>query len=196
MEIVVKKESRKTRYTRTVIRDSLIELMKQRPITGITIKEICALADVSRPTFYAYYRNQYDLLQTIEDETFAYFETVVFVIKTKKPSKREIALRIAEVLRYIENNNNSVQVLLSENGDIVFQRKLFRHFITHFQNAMKDHYLKIPDEEKNEYYSIYKVHGIIALVHHWLKSSMNIPKNELAGMLVELIGVTGAARPS
>ncbi|MDR2632126.1 MAG: TetR family transcriptional regulator [Treponema sp.] len=28
----------------------------------ITIKEICDLADVSRPTFYTHYRDQYDLL--------------------------------------------------------------------------------------------------------------------------------------
>jgi AcrR family transcriptional regulator len=194
MEKIPKKESRKTRYTRMVIRDSLIELMKQRPIMEITIKEICALADVSRPTFYAHYRNQYDLLQSIENETFTYFENVIFAIRTKKPSRREIVLKITDVLLYIENNSNSVQVLLSENGDIDFQRKVFRHFIMHFQNAMKQHYLKISDEEKNEYYSIYKVHGIIALVHHWLKSSMNIPKNELAKMLVELMGVTGTVR--
>jgi AcrR family transcriptional regulator len=188
------KESRKTRYTKMVIRDSLIELMKQRPITDITIKEICALADVSRPTFYAHYRDQYALLQSIEDETFAYFETVVFVINTKKFSKREIALRVEDILQYIESDSNSVKVLLSENGDIGFQRKVFHRFITYLQRVMKRYSEKITDEEKIEYYSVFMVHGIIALVHHWLKSGMNIPKNELARMLIELIGVTGTMR--
>mgnify|MGYP000918741301 CR=1 FL=1 len=36
-----KKESRKTRYTRMVLQDSLIELMEKKPITKITIKELC-----------------------------------------------------------------------------------------------------------------------------------------------------------
>jgi AcrR family transcriptional regulator len=192
MEKIAKKDSRRTRYTRMVIRDSLLELMKQRPITNISIKEICALADVSRPTFYAHYQDQYALLQSIEDETFAYFENVVFVIGSKKISKREIALFIEDVLQYIENDSNSIKVLLSENGDPAFQRKFFCRFITHLQCVMKRYSEKTSDEGIIECYSIFMVHGIIALVHHWVKSNMKIPKNELAKILIELIGVTGA----
>jgi AcrR family transcriptional regulator len=193
-EKALKKESRKTRYTRTAIRDSLIELMKHRPITDITIKEICALADVSRPTFYAHYRDQYDMLKTIEDETFEYFETVVFANNTKKLNRREIVLLIEEVLQYIENDSNSVKVLLSENGDINFQRKIFSRFITYLQHVMKHYSEETSDERRIEYYSVFMVHGIIALVHHWVKENMDIPKNEMARMLVELIGATGAVR--
>ncbi|HCA30580.1 MAG TPA: TetR/AcrR family transcriptional regulator, partial [Ruminococcaceae bacterium] len=63
------KESRKTRYTRMVLQDSLLELMKNKPISKITIKELCETADINRTTFYAHYRDQYDLLRTIEGET-------------------------------------------------------------------------------------------------------------------------------
>jgi AcrR family transcriptional regulator len=182
------KESRKTRYTRMVIRNSLIELMKQRPITDITIKEICGLADVSRPTFYTHYRDQYDLLQGIEDEIIAYFENALFVKKTKKQGKREITLMIENVLQYIESNSNSVQVLLSENGDIGFQRKIFSRYVNYVQYMMKNYSEKASGEEKNEYYSIYTVHGIIAIVHHWLKNSMKIKRQDLARMIVELMG--------
>ncbi|MHB9291949.1 hypothetical protein Holit_01037 [Hollandina sp. SP2] len=189
MEKTPVKESRKTRYTRMVIRDSLIELMKQQPITDITIKEICNLADVSRPTFYTHYRDQYDLLQSIEDEVGVYFDNNIFANKVKKCGKREITQMIENVLQYIENNSNYVQVLLSENGDIGFQRKIFHRFVDHLQYMLKNYSGKISDEAKIECYSIYTVHGIIALVHHWLKNSMKIQSHELAGMLVELMGV-------
>jgi AcrR family transcriptional regulator len=182
------KESRKTRYTRMVIRDSLIELMKRRPITDITIKEICDLADVSRPTFYARYRDQYDLLQSLEDETAAYFESDFNSQKTKKKGKREITLILENILQYIENNGIFVQVILGENGDIGFQRKIFRQLVTYLQYTMKNHSEKNFDEEKNEYYSIYTINGIIALVHHWLKNGMKIPKQELIKIIAELMG--------
>jgi AcrR family transcriptional regulator len=188
MEKTPVKESRKTRYTRMVIGNSLIELMKRRPVTDITIKEICDLADVSRPTFYAHYRDQYDLLQSIEDEIIAYFENDVFVRNTKKQGKREIALMLENVLQYIESNSNSVQVLLSENGDIGFQRKIFSRFVKHIHYMMKNYSEKASGEEKNECYSIYTVSGMIAIVHHWLKTSMKIPRHELARMIVELMG--------
>lgn len=34
--------------------------MKKKSIMDITIKEICALAGLSRSTFYTYYKDQYD----------------------------------------------------------------------------------------------------------------------------------------
>jgi AcrR family transcriptional regulator len=189
MEKTPVKESRKTRYTRMVIRDSLIELMKRRSITDITIKEICGLADVSRPTFYTHYRDQYDLLQSVEDEVAVYFDNNIFADKVKKNGKREITQMIENILQYIENNSNSIQVLLSENGDIGFQKKIFHRLVTHIQYMIKNHSGRISDEVKSECYSIYTVHGIIALVHHWLKNSMKIPRHELAEMLVELMRV-------
>jgi hypothetical protein len=60
---------------------------------------------------------------------------------------------------------------------------------------MKHFSEKTSDEGKIEYYSVFMVHGVIALVHHWVKSNMKIPKNELALMLVELISVTGKVYP-
>ena len=57
------KMDRKTRYTRMVLQDSLIELMKEKPISKITIKELCEKADINRTTFYAHYTDQYDLLR-------------------------------------------------------------------------------------------------------------------------------------
>jgi hypothetical protein len=53
---------------------------------------------------------------------------------------------------------------------------------------MKNYSEKVTGEEKNEYYSIYTVHGIIAIVHHWLKNSMKIQRQDLAKMIVELMG--------
>lgn len=172
-----------------VIRNSFIDLMRQRPVTSITIKEICDIADVSRPTFYTHYRDQYDLLKSIEGETLAYFENGVFGNKTKKMGRQGIRQLIEDVLLYIETNSNSVQVLLSENGDIGFQKKIFRQFVAYLQYRMKNYSEKNLDEEKNEYYSIYTVNGIIALVHHWLKNDMKTHKHELAKMIVELMGV-------
>jgi len=54
-----------------VIKESLINLLEEKDISQITIKEICENADVNRSTFYAHYTDQYDLLRKIEDEFLA-----------------------------------------------------------------------------------------------------------------------------
>ena len=54
-----KKDDRRVKYSKMVIKDSFIQLLKEKPITKITIKEICALADINRATFYAHYTDTY-----------------------------------------------------------------------------------------------------------------------------------------
>jgi len=176
-------ENRKIRYTKMVIRDSLMELMKTKSILSVSIKDICELADISRSTFYAHYKDQYDLLRQIEEETVAYFEGMLDKYKDKH-SKKETAQMIEEMLTYMANNGNSIQVLLSENGDIAFQKKLFQHFANN-NLVIKYFSEKQQDDEAKTYYSVFLINGYLGLVQHWLKTNMSIPVPQLARMLLK-----------
>lgn len=59
---------RRIRYTKQAIKDSLFELMKETPVEKITVKELCAAADINRATFYAHYDTLTALLEEIEVE--------------------------------------------------------------------------------------------------------------------------------
>ncbi|MDR2659583.1 MAG: TetR/AcrR family transcriptional regulator [Spirochaetaceae bacterium] len=179
-------DSRKTRYTKKALRDSLIELMKSKSIIRITIKDVCDIADISRSTFYAHYNDQYDLLRQIEEETIVYFEEMLQKID-KNHSKREIVEMVEEMLQYIARNSNSIQVLLSENGNIDFQKKFFRRFTQH-QGIMTNFFTGSSeyDPEIREYSLVYVVNGSMALVQHWLKNGMNIPIPDMAKMLTRM----------
>ncbi len=63
-----KNADRRVKYTKMVIKNSLVKFLKEKPISKITVKEICEDADINRATFYAHYTDQYDLLQRIENE--------------------------------------------------------------------------------------------------------------------------------
>ncbi|MDR0709140.1 MAG: TetR/AcrR family transcriptional regulator [Spirochaetaceae bacterium] len=177
------KPSRKVRYTRKALRESLIELMQTRPVSAISIKELCALADINRSTFYAHYRSPYEILQELEDallETLGQMQSRnVFLT-----GKNALFQLIEEVLQFIIDNRNWIQVLLSEQGDIQFQRKLFS-FIR--QNEMIKFKNNEPiDELTKEYYLIYALNGSIALIQHWMKNGMDTPIEKMADMLVKL----------
>ena len=49
-----KKDARK-RYTQMVLKQSLLKLLKEKPVNKITVKEVCELAQLNRATFYAHY---------------------------------------------------------------------------------------------------------------------------------------------
>jgi AcrR family transcriptional regulator len=174
----------RVRYTRKILKDSLIELMKTRAAAEIGIKEICALAEVSRSTFYTYYDDVYHLLEEIEEEVIAYFNDMVNTISIKH-SRREFEA-IIQMLQYVADNSNSLQILLSENGDPGFQKQFFQRFIPKARKILHDSSENPGEAYDHEGYSVFVVHGAIGLMQYWLKNNMHIPIPVLAKMLVKL----------
>ena len=53
--VTEKKEDRRVRRTKKLLIQALTELMQQKPVKEITVKELTDLADMNRGTFYLYY---------------------------------------------------------------------------------------------------------------------------------------------
>ena len=64
----MKLEDRRVRRTKHLIKQSLIELMYEKPFKDITVTDITKRADLNRGTFYLHYIDIYDLLSKIENE--------------------------------------------------------------------------------------------------------------------------------
>jgi len=178
------KESRKTRYTRMVLRDSLMELMKTKPISAIYIKEICALADVSRATFYKHYTDQYDLLRKTEEETFFIIENILNKYALFKIDKNSALKLTEEILQYIADNKKMIYVLFTENGDIHFQKELFSSMYR--INAIKSLTDKIPDEAARQYYFLFMVTGTVGIICHWINCGMDKSIHEMAQLILKI----------
>ncbi|MCL2067100.1 MAG: TetR/AcrR family transcriptional regulator C-terminal domain-containing protein [Treponema sp.] len=184
MEAKQTKENRKTRYTRMVLRESLMELMKTKPISSIAIKEICACADISRSTFYTHYRDQFDLLKKTEEETLAFIDKIHTKYSFYKKGTRESLQMLEEILKYIADNNKSIYVLFSENGDVNFQKTIFSSMYQ--KNVMKSLTDKLPDEQTRQYYYLFVVTGTLGIIYHWIKNGMDKSISELAKIIVNL----------
>ena len=190
MESNQSKESRRIRYTKMVLRESLMELMKTKPISAISIKEICAKADISRSTFYIYYADQYDLLKKIEEETLAFIDTIHKKYVLHKNDKRETLQMMEEILQYIADNNKSIYVLFTENGDIHFQKTLFSSMYR--KNYIKSLTDKFHDESTKQYYFLFIATGTVGLICHWINNGMDTPIPELARLIINATAKIGS----
>ena len=83
-------EDRRTQYSKRMIRESLYELMKEKPLNKISVTEICQRADVNRSTFYSYYTDIYDLHQKITKEFFRLQKNVIKHIKDSIKNKNAL----------------------------------------------------------------------------------------------------------
>lgn len=56
---------RRVKYTKAALEEALLDLMAEKPIDRISVKELCDKADVNRSTFYAHYGSPQELLDSI-----------------------------------------------------------------------------------------------------------------------------------
>lgn len=54
--------------TQKSITDAFFQLRAHKPLEKITVRELCREAPVNRSTFYAYYKDVYDLSEHLENE--------------------------------------------------------------------------------------------------------------------------------
>ena len=159
-------ESRRTRYTRKAMQDALIDLMRERPLGSITIKALCEQADVNRSTFYAHYDSIEELLHDIEDETMAWVTTALDQL-LMQPDAAGVEHVIEHICRYIADNRNHLQVLMSPTADLDFQQQLLgliysrRSVAEQMQPASSD-----PAEAQMR--MRFAVSGSIGLLQYWL----------------------------
>jgi AcrR family transcriptional regulator len=69
-------EDRRVRQTKKQLRGALTQLLLEKDISHITVRDVADLADVNRGTFCAHYSDVYDLLHQLEEELLQRLDTV------------------------------------------------------------------------------------------------------------------------
>lgn len=174
-----KKTDRRVRYTVMIIKQSFVKLLKIKPISKITIKEICEEADINRATFYAHYKDQYDLLQQIENDIVEDINQYLGSYDLRNASEVPAEM-LDKVLEYIKANSEIFDVLLNSNGDMKFQQEITniigrQHFM--LQSAKGD---------ADEYVYLFYANGSIGIILKWLKDGMKKPVREITQLIVDL----------
>ena len=175
--------NRRVKYTKMVLRTSLLELMETRPINKITVKEICARADVNRGTFYAHYSDPYDLLSQIEQELYKAIEQSFEKSSTEKPT----STLLGDIFAAIAEQGDLCKILFSEFGDKEFIQKIV--YMAH-DRSMKEWRVKEGPAWWPEALYAFSAHGIGGVIENWVKTGMQESPQEMA-TLVEMLSNQG-----
>lgn len=177
------KIDRRVKYTKMVLEESLITLMEKKDISKITIKEICEKADINRSTFYAHYRDQYDLLRKIENKFLA--DIQAYLENFDKKYTEDILLITEKIFQYIRKNARICRLLLSERGDFTFQKKIMKLVYDLIISEITGNN-KITKEDAEYVYS-FTVSGCVGFVQKWLDDGMKKSPRYMAETIVNLI---------
>lgn len=159
-------ENRKSRLTKRLLRESMIELLGQKELSRITIKDVAENADLNRSTFYSHYQDVYELLDEITQDMLGHvpFATI---------QKYSIS-DISDCLKYIYAHKEIYSVLL-EKG--IFHQFLLKKSIDIFlDGSLLNGAMTHCDPEYYHALSCYCTAGSESFLSYCLKSSIPIDK--------------------
>ncbi|WP_105957294.1 TetR/AcrR family transcriptional regulator [Apilactobacillus quenuiae] len=165
---------------------SLLSIMKQKSYESITVMEIAKNADLSRRTFYRFFRNKNELLKFVfECSVNEYFFILQQTIE-QKTMRIEFNDIIKIFLNFWWNHRELAQILIQQN---LFSR-LFAVY-SNYSDKMY-HTFKMPwhiEENDHElgYVFDFFLGGYINIVSRWLMDEKAISPNELTRIIYDAI---------
>lgn len=170
-----KKLDRRKKYTQMVLKDSLMTLLKTKQLSSITVKEICEEADINRSTFYAHYRDSFDLMEQIEEELIEDLNT--YLSQYNFVQEEESMQMTEKLLEYIASRYDTCQTLLNENNDPSFEHRI-ADVAQQFWIAQYG-----PDARISEYAGTFLIGGGIYVIKQWLENDMDQPAEKIAWLI-------------
>ena len=70
-------EDRRARRSRKLLKESLLELMKSKTFSDISVRDVTDAADMNRGTFYLHYSGTAELLQSLEEDLLSELQSLV-----------------------------------------------------------------------------------------------------------------------
>ncbi len=177
------KIDRRVKYTKMVLKESLIELLKNKHISKISIKEICEKADINRATFYAHYKDQYDLRLQIENEMIEEINNYLNSYSFSSPENISLEM-LVKIFEYIKENAEVCIVLLGDTGDINFQKKVMMLVQEQCISAWTS-IKEIKQEDAEFIYTFYAI-GSVGIIQKWLAEDIEKPATEMAALILKL----------
>lgn len=170
--------TRRTRMTRQLFRDALIELLQTKPFQKITVKEICEKADLNRTTFYLHYTDQDNLFDEIvslfEEDLKRYFPPI--------SDKANRLNRLKDYLEYVKRESAVFRILMIDAYSTGIREKILNDLLDDKRNDYRATGLDL----RCRYVYYFILDGSISMVLHWIDNDFDLAADELAGQIDDL----------
>lgn len=179
------KEDRRVTKTKRQLRTGLATLMQGKSINRITVKELADLVDINRATFYAHYRDVYDLVEQIESYFLAVFQDILsrHIIQDRN---LDLLPLLTDIFTAVGSEADMGRALMGKHGDAAFVRQVQEQIGGYFEYYW--HKLNPDDTGRNQHHSyVFVLSGCTGLLQSWLEGDMQESPQEMAAVAARLV---------
>ena len=174
--------NRSVRRTKGKLKEALIQLMLEKPVKDITVREIAELADVSRGTFYLYYRDVYDMVERLQNQL---LDELTEIMDRIDPRSADAAYEaILSTLLLVREENNLFRALLGPNGSHEF----INGMSVILDKPLSDSIRPLATGESTvRLVSGFFIKGFIGLIEEWLLDGLKETPENMAIIVSNLL---------
>ena len=180
-----KTNDRRTIKTKKAICRAFAELLVEKELHKITVKEIIEKADISRVTFYNHYLDVYDLHDKFEESIM--LEMASLVLELESLPYSEV---FSKIIGFVDENRAAFRMIFSPNGT----NKMRFRMGTLLEGLLRQIYF-----EKNEgaagdrnvdYMIYYRAQGMILVIQKWVLDDFKESAEVITKIMTVLDGRT------
>ncbi|MGI6557135.1 MAG: TetR/AcrR family transcriptional regulator [Pseudoramibacter sp.] len=180
------KLDRRVVKTKAAMRQAFTELLNEKPIREIRVKELSERIHINRGTFYQYYRDLYDMRDHLEEELYDEFRQTIDVREAPKTAE-DIKIRLVDIFTLLRQNADLTLALLGPNGDPKFVQSIQEMLRLRCINDLIHFNPHVAEGENSEkifdYGYAFVVSGSMGMLRKWLSEDPDRTPEEMVDVI-------------
>lgn len=173
----MKKENQKIVFSKELIRNAALILVKGKSKDKITISELCKTAGVSRDTFYKYYH----CIDDVFSEIYSKAKEDITLKMTPLFKSKNLKKDLITYLNYVRENNLFFQFIFINKNIIPEEVKEIKEVIIASISSL----FHEDDEMENEMNAYFLYSGFLAIIEDWVKNPDRCSTGKIAELLTK-----------
>ena len=183
--MVKQSQDRRARRSRRMLKESLLELMKRKRFSEISVRDVTDGADMNRGTFYLHYTDTADLLQSLEADLFQELQALIDDHIQESMDDRTLRPVLEPILDCAADRREVWEVLLSDSASTGFLQGL-QALIRRNGAPLVEAWFHPQDSSLTDYLLTFLAWGFAGLLREWFQQDMRLPREELIRAAVRL----------
>ena len=168
------KKDRRIRRTEKQLEDALLELLKTKSISKISVRELTDAADITRATFYKHYRDPDDMLSKLQEQM---MNTILELIN--QTTRKDPMAFFYSLFDYFKNEVSHPELLFINTTEGSASTRIGKAIIEHYMLMWSEGKVDVVEQDYI-YYRTYTVNGCINVVESWVLRGMKEDPDHMA----------------
>lgn len=163
------------------IQKSMLDLLEQKPLKDITVRELCETAQINKATFYRHYQDIYELVRRMEKNIHSGLMQLLDKRRERLLTELIGEEELSAIISYVGGHAAFYREYLKTGYDTFlderFQYLWESFFVPRFQ------LVGVTSERRMQYYYRFWQSGMVTTILYWLETGQQELPQELAAIL-------------